>query len=237
MKTKALSFAVAFASSVVVSSMAQSNSFSPNVVGFVKVPTVGLARFTLICNPLNNTLNNANNNITNLFPPSFAQDGDLVYRWNATIQDLDATVPIYSAFSKSWTPDFVLKPGEGVFYLNAGVNRTNTFMGEVIQGLYTNPIPFGAVAILGGASFNALGSSIPLGGSYTNAIVGITPNDGDQVFFWNTALQDFDPTSPVYSSFSHLWTPAFHVLDPGIGFFYLGTGPNQARWVRSFTVQ
>src|SRR5215831_16391366 len=118
MKTKALSFTVAFAASV-VSSMAQSNSFSPNVVGFVKVPTVGLGQYTLICNPLNNGLNNANNNITNLFPPSFAQDGDQVYRFNATIQDFDATIPTYNAVSHTWNPNFVLKPGEGVFYFNA----------------------------------------------------------------------------------------------------------------------
>jgi hypothetical protein len=93
------------------------------------------------------------------------------------------------------------------------------------------------VAVLGGGNFNAYGSSIPLGGSFTNAIVGITPQDGDSVFFWNTTTQDLDGTIPTYSSFSSSWTPSTTVLNPGNGFFYLGAGANQAQWVRNFTVQ
>jgi hypothetical protein len=231
MRTKTLLCAAALAAGV-VTSMAQSNVYSLNVVGYVNVPTTGGGNFNLIANPLNN----ANNNISNLFA-GFAQDGDQVYRWNSTIQDLDATVPTYSGPSATWTPNMVLKPGEGVFYLNAGVNRTNTFVGEVIQGSYTNPIPFGAVAVLGSGSFNAYGSSIPLGGSFTNAIVGITPRDGDQVYFWNVGAQDLDPTVPTYSGPSATWTPSTTVLNPGAGFFYLGAGPNQTEWVRNFTVQ
>jgi hypothetical protein len=203
------------------------------VVGYVNVPTKGGGNFNFIANPLNN----ANNNISNLFA-GFAQDGDSVFRWNPTIQDLDGTIYSYSAFSSSWTPSpFTLKPGEGVFYLNAGADKTNTFVGEVIQGSYTNPVPFGTQAVVGGGSFNAYGSSIPLGGSFTNAIVGITPRDGDSVFFWNTAIQDLDGTIPTYSAFSSSWTPSTTVLTPGNAFFYLGAGANQAQWVRTFTVQ
>jgi hypothetical protein len=232
MRTKTLLCAAALAAGV-VSSMAQSNVYSLNVVGYVNVPTKGGGNFNLIANPLNN----ANNNISNLFA-GFAQDGDQVYRWNAGIQDVDATVPTYSGPSATWTPNMVLKPGEGVFYLNAGVDRTNTFVGEVIQGSYTNPIALGTtVAVRGGGSFNSFGSSIPLGGSFTNAIVGITPRDGDQVYFWNVAAQDIDPTVPTYSGPSATWTPSTTVLNPGSGFLYLGAGVDQAQWVRSFTVQ
>jgi hypothetical protein len=231
MRTKTLLCAAALAAGV-VSSMAQSNVYSLNVVGYVNVPTKGGGNFNMIANPLNN----GNNQISNLFA-GFAQDGDSIFRWNPTTQDLDGTIPTYSSFSQSWTPNMALKPGEGVFYLNSGVDKTNTFVGEVIQGSYTNPIPFGAVAVMGGGNFNAYGSSIPLGGSFTNAIVGITPRDGDSVFFWNTTTQDLDGTIPTYSAFSSTWTPSTTVLNPGIGFFYLGSGANQAQWVRNFTVQ
>jgi hypothetical protein len=232
MRTKTLLCAAALAAGV-VTTMAQSNVYSLNVVGYVNVPTKGGGNFNLIANPLNN----GNNNISNLFA-GFAQDGDSVFRWNPTIQDLDGVIYTYSSFSSSWSPaPFSLRPGEGVFYLNSGVDKTNTFVGEVIQGSYTNPVPFGAVAVLGGGNFNIYGSSIPLGGSFTNAIVGITPRDGDSVFFWNTTTQDLDGTIPTYSSFSQTWTPSTTVLNPGLGLLYLGSGPNQAQWVRNFTVQ
>jgi hypothetical protein len=229
MRTKTLLCAAALAAGV-VTTMAQSNVYSLNVVGYVNVPTLGGGNFTLVANPLNN----ANNNISNLF--SVAQDGDQVYRWNPLVQDLDGSIPTYSAFTHSWSPTFVLKPGEGVFYLNAGNNFTNTFVGEVIQGSYTNPIPFGTKAVLGGGNFNAYGSSIPLGGSFTNGIVGIAPQDGDQVYTWNPAVQDFSGTIPTYSAFTHSWAPDV-TINPGVGFFYLGAGNDQTAWVRSFTVQ
>lgn len=212
--------------------MAQSNVYSLNVVGYVNVSTKGGGNFNMIANPLNN----ANNNISNLFS-GFAQDGDQVYRWNSTIQDLDGTIPTFNGPAQTWNPNLVLKPGEGVFYLNAGVDRTNTFVGEVLQGSITNPIAFGAVAVLGGGNFNSYGSTVPLGGSFTNAIVGITPNDGDQVYFWNTGIQDLDATIPTYNGPAHTWSFSTAPLNPGIAFFYLGAGGNQVVWSRNFTVQ
>jgi hypothetical protein len=230
MKINSLLCAAALAARV-VSSMAQSNTYSLNVVGYVDVPYTGSGNFNLVCNPLMN----ANNDITNLFR-GFAQDGDQVYRWNPTIQDLDPTVPTYSAFSQTWTPHFVLLPGEGVFYLNASVNKTTTFIGDVIQGSYTSPHAFSSKAILGNGNFNCLGSPIPIGFSFTNCLPGITPQDGDQVYFWNTAIQDLDATVPSYSAFSQLWNPSTRVINPGIGFFYLGAGADQTTWVRNYTV-
>lgn len=210
--------------------MAQSNVYSLNVVGYVQVPTVGGGSFTLISNPLNNT----NNSIANLF--SGAQDGDQVYRWNNTIQDFDSLVYTYSAFSHTWDGTFTLNPGEGIFYLNAGNDATNTFVGDVIQGSYTNPVPFGSSVILGGGSFNSLGSDIPLGGSFTNGIVGITAQDGDQIYTWDPSTQDFSSTVSTYSDFSHTWDTDITV-NPGVGFFYLGAGNNQDAWTRNYTVQ
>jgi len=229
MRTKTLLCAAALAAGV-ASSMAQ--VYSLNVVGYVNVPTVGGGSFTMIANPLNNT----NNDITNLFSAS-AQDGDQVYRWDSTIQDLSGTIPTYSAFSHTWNSHFVLNPGEGVFYLNSGNNATNTFVGDVVQGAYNNPIPFGTKAVVGGGSFNGYGSSIPLGGSFTNAIDGIAFQDGDQVYTWDTSVQDLGGNIPTYSSFSHTWTLTTTVnLSPGIGFFYLGAGNDQTTWTRNFTV-
>jgi hypothetical protein len=228
MKKNILLCAVALAAGL-VSSRAQSNVYSLNVVGYVNVPTCGGGNFKLICNPLNNS----NNNITNLFRN--AQDGDSIFRWDSASQDLSSTIYSYSSFLNAWDGNYVLKPGEAIFYLNAGNDATNTFIGDVIQGPYTNPIP--APTIRGGGSFNAIGSSVPLGGSVTNAIVGILPQDGDSIFTWNCGLQDLDTIIASYSSFLHAWDNSNIQVPPGIGFFYLGAGANQTAWVRSFTVQ
>jgi hypothetical protein len=206
--------------------MAQSNVYSLNVVGYVNVPIKGGVSFNLLANPLNN----ANNNITNLFTTA-ASDGDQIFTWDASIQDLGGTIYTYSIASHSWDGSRNIKPGEGFFYLGTGANVTNTFVGEVIQGSYTNPVP-----VVGGVSFNLFGSSIPLGGSFTNAVAGIVPADGDQVFTWDVNAQDLGGSIGTYSIASHTWDNPNIPVAPGNGLFYLGTGGNQV-WVRNFTVQ
>ena len=225
MRTKTLLCAAALAAGV-ATSMAQSNVYSLNVVGYVNVKTVGGISFNMIANPLNNT----NNNITNLFKG--VNDGDQISTWDANIQDVSATVYTYSAFAQNWDGSRIMKPGEGFFYLNTGNDLTNTFVGEVVQGSYTNPVP-----ILGGISFNMIASSVPIGGSFTNAIVGIAAQDGDQVSTWDVNTQDVSPTVATYSQFANAWDLPNIQVPPGAGFFYLGTGPNQNVWVRNFTVQ
>jgi len=228
MRTKTLICAAALAAGA-LTSWAQSNVYSLNVVGYVNVPTRGGANFTMIANPLNNTGANGNS-ISNLF--SVAQDGDSIFTWDAGIQDLSGTIYSYATFSHSWDGTFTLNPGQGIFYLNSGNNATNTFVGDVIQGSYTNP-----VGIRGGGNFNAIASSIPIGGSFTNAIVGITPQDGDSVFTWDTSIQDLSGNIAAYATFTHTWDHPEYTVNPGISFFYLGAGTNQPTWARNFTVQ
>jgi hypothetical protein len=225
MRTKTLICAAALVAAGAFSAMAQSNVYSLNVVGYVNVPTVGGGNFTMIANPLNN----ANNGLTNLF--SVAQDGDSIFTWDASIQDLGGTIYTYSTFSHTWDNNRAFRPGEALFYLNSGNNATNTFVGDVVQGSYTNPVP-----IVGAGSFNGIASSVPIGGSFTNATVGIIPRDGDSVFTWDPPSQDLAPTIATYSTFSSSWDNTAININPGIGFFYLGSGPNQNPWVRNFTV-
>jgi hypothetical protein len=115
---------------------------------------------------------------------------------------------------------------------------TNTFVGEVYQGIYTNfagPAN-GGRSLVGGGSYNAVASSAPVGGSVTNAIVGIVPNDGDTIFPWDVAAFDFAAVQPTYSIATHSWSHTEVQIAPGIGFVYINNGADQ-RWVRTFTVQ
>jgi hypothetical protein len=216
--------------------MAQSNVYSLNVVGYVNVPLVGGGAYNMIANPLNNT-GTGGNNISNLFS-SVAGDGDQIFRWNVDLYDFDAAIPTYSGFSHTWSSTFNLNLGEGVWYIDNNSNATNTFVGEVFQGTYTNfagPANAGR-SLVGGGSYNAVASSAPIGGGFTNAIAGIVPTDGDQIFPWDVAAYDFSATLPTYSGFSHTWSHTEVQIPPGVGFVYVNNGTDQ-RWVRTFTVQ
>ena len=230
MRTKLLLGAAVLAAGA-LSAMAD-NVYSLNVVGYVNVSTVGGGNYNYIANPLNNS---AGNWITNLFPSSVAQDGDQVVKWDPVIQDFSTNyVATYRGLSQSWDSNFQLNPGEAVFYLNAGNNATVTFVGEVQQGTYTEP-----VGIVGGGSFNAVASSAPIGGIFTNSIVGITPQDGDQAYIWNADpnVQDWDGNYATYRALSASWDNLTVTNPPGYGIFYLGAGNDQPTWTRTFTVQ
>lgn len=219
MKAKALWWAAALAAGIGIST-------AQSTITNVSVMLVGGGSFNLICNPLNSTNNNS---ITNLFRnPS---DGDQLYRWNPITQDIDGN--FYG--SSRW--NLVLQPGEAVFYLNAGgANRTQTFVGEVVQTPYTNPVPFGTMAVRGNGLYNAYGPITPFPTSLTNVLAGLPPADGDQIYFWDPFIQDLDITPVTYSAYSQSWSSS-RTLPPGIGFFYLRAGPDQAHWIRNFTAQ
>jgi hypothetical protein len=216
--------------------MAQSNVYSLNVVGYVNVPLVGGGSYNMLANPLNNT-GTGGNNISNLFA-AVAADGDTLFRWNVDNYDFDAVQPLYNGLTHTWSPTFNANIGEGIWYINQNNDKTNTFVGEVFQGSYTNfagPANAGR-SLVGGGSYNAVGSSAPIGGSFTNAIGGIVPNDGDTVFAWDLTTYDFAATQPLYNGLAHTWSHTEVQIPPGVGFVYINQGADQ-RWVRTFTVQ
>src|SRR6516164_550275 len=119
MRTKVLLCAAAVAAGA-LSSMAQSNVYSLNVVGYVNVPIVGGGSYNMIANPLNNT-GTGGNNISNLFS-AVAQDGDTIFRWNVNNFDFGGTQPTYSGLTHAWSSTFNLNLGEAVWYIDGGNN-------------------------------------------------------------------------------------------------------------------
>src|SRR5437867_4239192 len=81
MRTRTRICAAALAAGV-LTSWAQSNVYSLNVVGYVNKQLVGSFAYNLIANPLKN----ANNNISNLFNYAVTgpglHDGDEILRWD-----------------------------------------------------------------------------------------------------------------------------------------------------------
>lgn len=210
MRTKALLVAATFAAGL-ATSMAQ-NVYSLNVVGYYNV-TVPANSFALIANQLNTT----NNTLASLLPAP--PDGTQFYKftgsgWNAYVFD---------ALEGAWQPDgnVTLNPGEGGFIKNnTSAPMTITFVGEVLQGSLTNPIP---------AGYAVRSSMVPQAGALPD--LAFPAQDGDQVFlFTGSGYSSF-----VYDGLENAWTPSNPTVSVGQAFFSRKAAA--VDWVRNFTVQ
>jgi hypothetical protein len=211
MRTKALLCAAALAAGA-VSSMAQSNVFSLNVVGYVNLPVAGSAagKFTFIANPLNTT----NNTIGSLLPAP--PDQTTLYKWTGS------TFASSTFFLGAWSDStFTLNPGEGGI-VQSSTPFTNTFVGEVMQGSLTNPYP---------AGFSIRASQVPQAGGLTS-VLGYQPvTDGDTVYQFNSTSQGY----VISTWFLGAWSPSEPTVGVGES-FWLQTAA-AGNWVRTFTVQ
>jgi hypothetical protein len=192
--------------------MAQSNVYSLNVVGYYNV-TVPANTLVLIANQLNTT----NNTIASLIPngPPFAQFYKYDGIWSEShFDDID---PV-------WLPNgnATLNPGEGGFY-KSPTATTLTFVGEVLQGALSNPLP--AVGVLGVRS-----SMVPQAGLITTDLK--YPGEPfDQVYKYTGIWGEshFDDIDPV-------WLPSEPTFGVGEAMMVKKVGATTA-WTRNFTVQ
>ncbi len=198
--------------------MAQSNVYSLNVVGYVNYafPASTIGGYVLLSNPLDNT----NNDLNTIIPAAPA--GTSVQTWNVALQDFDQAIPTFAA--GKWTPNINIKPGQGFFVVPNGA-FTNTFIGDVRQGSVTN-------VLAGNGNYEAIASTVPMGGSITNVLAQYPALSGDTIQIWNVALQDFDQTVPTFAGGK--WTPDWNFA-VGEGFFLVRNGPG-VNYVRTFTV-
>lgn len=231
MRTKTLLCAAAFAASA-LSSMAQSNVYSQNIVGYVNKPIP--SGNAIYANPLNAS---PNNNATNVLKT--LADGTLVSLWTGSsfnVWTYDTTVgidPLNWYADDGFTPKFppVVPPGVG-FFLNPPAGATNTFVGETV------PAP-GTTNTLNIPSGNQLiASPLPVGGAVTNSGWSFPTTDGALVSKWTGSsfnVWTYDSTVGIaadnwYSDdgFTPKAAPAFNV---GEGFFY--NAPAAGQWKQS----
>jgi hypothetical protein len=216
MRTKLLAAAAILAAGV-ASSMAQ-NVYSLNVVGYVNKAFVG-GGFTAAANPLNGT----NNSLNTIMKGTQVPDNTTVFFWDAATQDFSPILPTYNAGSQTWVPDATLNPGTGVFVF-APSAFTNTFVGEVKQGLTSIPIP---------ASFSAIASPVPIGGDVSVVLAQLPAGDNDTAFKWGTTEQDFTELSS-FNAGSGQWIPPVS-FQPADGILYFRAG-SATTWNRNYTV-
>ncbi|MBE0544086.1 MAG: hypothetical protein IH623_22315 [Verrucomicrobia bacterium] len=200
MRTKTLAIAAAFLAAGLASSVAQSNVYSLNVVGYVNVPLS--AGFNLIANPLSS----GDNTLDTVIPD--AGFGDTIYLY-------EAGAFVSSTYLGNWTPNLLLAPGTGAFYLS-GSAATNTFVGEVMQGDLTNPIPTG---------FSLKASQVPQSDTLDN--LDFPAGFGDTVYFYRGGAY-------VSSTYLGSWVPE---LSPAVGEGFWVLSSAGAQWTRSFSVE
>jgi len=198
----------------VASSMAQSNVYSVNVVGYINLNlTNGL---NMVANQLDFDGSGTNNTIQGVFSNTLPQSS-VVYKFTA------GNFASFLYGRGGWSGNASLNPGEACF-VSVPSSVTVTTVGQVLQGTTTNSLS-GALSMVS--------STFPLSGavdSTGNGGLGYVPSSSDAVYLW-------DPVGQAYITYVHGrggWAPSDPVVSPGQGFFI--SSPNTS-WVNSFTVQ
>jgi len=206
-----------------VASMAQSNVYSLNVVGYVNYPLPITGDYYLVSNPLDNT----NSDLNTIMP--VMPNGSAVALWSTAAQDFSTVSPVYfTSGGGHWVPDPTIAAGQG-FFVIPNSPCTNTFIGNVRQ----QPI---TLSLVGSGNYECIGSTVPLAGGVTNQVGNYPALNGDSVAIWSVAAQDFSTVAPVYfTSGGGHWTPDYN-FTPGDGFFIIRNG-GPVTWTRTFTVQ
>jgi hypothetical protein len=223
MRTKSMILGAAILAAGVATSMAQSNVYSVNVVGYVNRVIPGSGGFALVSNPLD-TGNNVYSNLFQTLPV-----GSVVLKWSGS-----AFAPATRiAFGTGWSPSTnnlnTLNPGDAAFIQSPPSSGpiTNTFVGSVVQGTWTNSFP---------AGFILLGNQSPDTGDFTSlGITAAVPSSpsGSQVLLWNETNQAYAPYTRI--GFGAGWSPAGPAITtPGQGMFFDTVNPGS--WSRTFTV-
>ncbi len=223
MRTKTLLLTAAALAAGLATSVAQSNVYSVNVVGYVNVTLTN--GFNLIGNQLDLDGTGLNNNVNTVFSTNLPS-GSIVYAWSGT----SFASPAATFLSKSgWgggtnAVNTALAPGKGVFVaLPAGQSKTITLVGNVMQGSLSNSYAGG---------YSVLSSTVPQGG-LVQTDLGFVALNGAIVYKYNPATQAY--VSPAYTFLTKTgWSPSQPSVGVGEAFFL--ASPSASAWVRTFTV-
>jgi hypothetical protein len=233
MRTKTLLLTAALVAAGVASSMAQSNVYSLNIVGYVNVP-VEANRFYILNNPLDDGKGDVITNVLNLSFDNANLDQSTVFTFN---QANGFVAEGWEGFLTNWAPGTtVLAPGTG-FFFQPSASDTITFVGSVVLASTNTLLP----------GLNLVGSPYPASTNVT--ALGFTGQDQDQIFRWfpNQGSVGGYGNGATYEAFIPAWIdgdapdgsgppggPSPNVAE---GFFYLNAQTTSELVVQNFTVQ
>jgi len=221
MRTKTIILGAAIIAAGALSSMAQSNVFSLNVVGYINTTLTGPG-YTMIANQLDS----GNNVFSNFF--QVLPSGSQVIKWNTNTASFN--IASRTLVGTGWSPSTAgastLNPGEACFVKLSGASRTNTFVGNVMSLAATggtNPVYTVSYTNSLITGYTMMGSTFPITGPIASAAAGLDITNiptGSQVIKWN-------PLTQAYQIFSKTavgtgWNPSVTggpTINVGEGFF------------------
>jgi hypothetical protein len=211
MRTKVLLCAAALAAGA-LSTMAQSNVYSLNIVGYVNY-TQPANSYRIAANPLNQT----NNDVQYLFPTAASYPGLTIYKRNSAGTGYDSST--FDPDFLVWSSPLSVKPGDGVWINTpAGIPFTNTFVGEVVLDS-TNAVP---------AGYSLKGSVVPQAGLIQTTL-GYPTDLGDSIYIWNGIGYDTSTFDPDFAT----WSPSEPSIAVAQGFWIFNNAAAKS-WIRHF---
>ncbi|HXT12954.1 MAG TPA: hypothetical protein VN873_15440 [Candidatus Angelobacter sp.] len=219
MRTKTLLLSAAAIVAGILSSQAQSNVFSANVVGYVSVVFPGNGQYQLCANPFDD---GNGNYVTNVLGNSLPKQSQVLV-WNGTGYNIITRGGTPAAWPVGTTQQ--IPPGVGFFVKNGFAGSppiTNVFVGSIVVpngGSVTNQIPVG---------YTLLGSPIPYAGNVaiagqsggdTNLDFGDAVGKQSQILVWDSASQGY-ATIATKGGTPPTWLTSASIT-PGQGFFIL----------------
>jgi hypothetical protein len=245
MRTKSVILGAALVAAGVASSMAQSNVYSLNVVGYINIPLV--PGYNLIANNLDFDGTGTNNLMTNVLSGITINASVSKFDTNTAAFDVWA----YSKSTASWGnvagtvpyTSATLNPGEAAFI---SVTKTTNFtvVGQVLQGSWTNTY------LPGGNAYAMVAPVFPLAGpidSTGNGGLGVPGTNNYSLYLWDVPNQGYDVWS--WSKPAQAWglvagstngqtnvggAGQGPVISVGQGFFIT---TKLTDWTNTFTVQ
>jgi hypothetical protein len=209
MRIKTLLVTAALAVTTIATATAQ--VYSVNAVGYVNLEIP--PGFSMIANPLD--AGAGNNTVANLLPG--VPEGTALYKFDSGTGQYTINDFIFGEWS---VPTMSMAPGEGAFIRNPGAEAfTVTFVGEVMQGTLTTPIP---------AGFSILSSKVPQS-AQLDTVLGFPAAEGDFVYRFSNALNQYSIHSFIFGEWDVAPVPAV-----GESFFVNKAGA--ATWTRDFSV-
>ncbi|HPW93271.1 MAG TPA: hypothetical protein PLO38_12630 [Verrucomicrobiota bacterium] len=209
---KALVCAAALAAGLATA--AAQNVYSLNVVGYYNV-VCPANQYVMVANQLNTT----NNTLNGLFPS--AEPGLRVLKWNGGWDSY-----VFDDLDLEWIPngDATLNPGEAAL-VRSDVAATLTFVGEVLQGNLSFPLPAAEV-------YGTRASMVPQAGAIQTDL-GFPADPADKIMKWNGGWDTY-----TFDDLDLEWVPSEPTLAVGEGMLVLkGAGAAATAWTRNFTVQ
>jgi len=235
MRTKTTLLGAAILAAGALSSMAQSNVYSLNVVGYINRTVPGSNQFALVCNQLD-TGNNVFSNMFQTLPV-----GTKILKWNGATFNTSQRVSFGSGWSPGTAGTNTLNPGESAFIQSAvgSPGLTNVFVGNVPSLAATggtNPVYSATYTNTWPAGFWLSADQAPETGSATTlgitAAVPVTSSPSSTLLFWNEAGQHYDTYTRI--SFGVGWSPSVPNLNVAQGFFFNTKAAGS--WTHTFNV-